>query len=445
MSPLSNFETKVPRPPDPRQQKPPSGNRRRRGKFSAKKRALLAALVILVLGCASFAPLSALWTVTQSERAEGPGEITSHNPDDLSPQLTHPDPGQDITVTPTIAELPPLQNVSTPTPFSLPELTSILEPASTPTRVTIDPSTSTPTPFPTVTDPPTSTPTSLPTATSPPVATLTPPPTATSQPEINHVIIISIDGLRPDALDLADTPTMDDLKAKGVYCPNAQTVKITYTLPSHASMLSGMLPEKHGILWGLPYIGWPGMNGPTLFNVAHDAGLKTAMVYGKEKLNYLVLPNSVDELYSADVHDPEIKDRAVEYIQAGLPNVLFIHFPDTDRVGHDYGWMSTNQFYAITFVDGLIGEIMAELEGGGYLDSTLLIITADHGGHNFKHGDDSPVDRTIPWLAVGPGVPPGVTLTRNINTYDTAATAAHALKLLIPEGWDGQPVLEIFQ
>jgi bisphosphoglycerate-independent phosphoglycerate mutase (AlkP superfamily) len=187
------------------------------------------------------------------------------------------------------------------------------------------------------------------------------------------------------------------------------------------------------------------MNGPTLFSVAHDAGLSTAMVAGKQKMNYLVLPNSVDKVFGADAHDPEIRDRAIEIIQAGLPNVLFIHFPDTDRVGHAYGWMSPNQFQSITFVDGLIGELLAVLENNGYLDSTLLIISADHGGHGLRHGDDSPEDRTIPWLAVGPGVPQGITLATLINTYDTAATALYALKLPIPEVWDGKPILEIFQ
>jgi len=106
--------------------------------------------------------------------------------------------------------------------------------------------------------------------------------------------------------------------------------------------------------------------------------------------------------------------------------------------------MSVNQLQAITFVDSMVGEIVAVLESGGYLNSTLLIVTADHGGHGTRHGDDSPEDRTIPWLAVGPGVRPGILLTQTINTYDTAATALYALKLSVPEGWDGKPVLEIF-
>jgi arylsulfatase A-like enzyme len=76
------------------------------------------------------------------------------------------------------------------------------------------------------------------------------------------VIIITIDGMRPDGLDLADTPTLDRLRAAGAYSPNAQTISLSETLPSHASMLSGMMAAKHGIQFGTPYIGWPGMNAP---------------------------------------------------------------------------------------------------------------------------------------------------------------------------------------
>ena len=335
-------------------------------------------------------------------------------------------------------------NASAPLPINpfadrllLPEAALTPPPTATATRVVVYVATSTKTPTPL--------PTETPTATSlPPTATIAIPTELPAQPKIKHVVIISIDGLRPDALDLTDTPTLDQLKSKGAYSPRAQTVSLSITLPSHASMLSGMTPDKHGILWGVPYIGWPGMNGPTLFNVAHDAGLSTAMVFGKEKLNYLVLPNSVDKLFGANVGDTEIKEHAVEFIEAGLPNILFVHFPDTDKVGHTFGWLSSNQLQSVTFVDGLIGELVAALENGGYLNSTLLIITADHGGHGQGHGDDSPEDRTIPWLAVGPGVPQGVILKSNINTYDTAATALYALDLPIPENWDGQPVLEIF-
>lgn len=266
----------------------------------------------------------------------------------------------------------------------------------------------------------------------------------TDQP-IQHVVIISVDGMRPDAMELADTPNLDKLLAKGAFTPNAQTVSNSITLVSHASMLSGVLPAKHGIDWGIPYIGWPGMSSPTLFNLAHNAGLSTGMVFGKDKLNYLVFDNSVDELFGVDAHDPEIRDEAIEIIEKGLPNALFIHLPDNDRVGHAYGWMSENQFYAIQYADGIIGEIVAALKTNGYIDNTLLIILADHGGHGFTHGDDTPEDRTIPWLAVGPGVAQGVRISGAVSIMDTAATTLYALDVPIPDYWDGKPVLEIFE
>ena len=273
-------------------------------------------------------------------------------------------------------------------------------------------------------------------------------PLASTMPltaEIRHVVIISIDGLRPDALAQADTPHLDSLIARGAYSPNALTISLSETLPAHASMLGGMVAEKHGILWGLPYIGWPGMNGPTLFSVAHDAGLSTAAIFAKEKLSYIALPGSVDRLFYQDSHDNQIKDKALEFIQAGLPNVLFIHLPDTDRVGHQYNWMSQHQLWAVTYADSMVGEIVAALASGGYLAQTLLIVTADHGGHGCTNGDDSTEDRTIPWLAVGPGVPAGLAITGQVDIYDTAATAAYALKLPLPPVWDGRPVAEIFQ
>ncbi|GAB4449382.1 MAG: hypothetical protein Kow0031_31830 [Anaerolineae bacterium] len=344
-----------------------------------------------------------------------------------------------------------LQQEPTPDSFLLPEPTVAGQPTPLPTPVTVIeptatlPPTATPAPVP----PPTETPAPLPTATPPPpaaevAAANLPPPTASARPNTEYVVIISIDGLRPDALFLAHTPTLDSLIERGAYSPNAQTLPLSVTLPSHASMLSGMTPAKHGIEWGLPYIGWPGMNGPTVFSVAHNAGLKTAMVFGKEKLSYIALPGSVDFLFGQDVHDPEVKDRAIEAIVTDMPHLLFVHFPDTDRVGHTYGWMSENQLQSIAYADGLIGEIVAALEQQGYLERALIIVTADHGGHGMGHGDDSPEDRTIPWLAAGPQVRPGVSLTGAINTYDTAATALYALNLPVPEVWDGRPVREAF-
>jgi predicted AlkP superfamily pyrophosphatase or phosphodiesterase len=263
--------------------------------------------------------------------------------------------------------------------------------------------------------------------------------------QIKHVVIISIDGLRPDAVEQANTPILDGLRAQGAYSPAAKTVLPSVTLVNHASMLGGMSPAKHGIYWNSDDPDLGKIKGPTLFSAAHEAGLSTAMVVGKPKLEHLVLPGSVDNYIYAGFTDRQIANEAITLIQTNMPALLFIHLPDVDSAGHAIGWMSLAQLLALNMTDSLIGEIVAALQEQGYLSQTLLIITSDHGGSGRRHGSDSPEDMTIPWLAVGPGVPAGVILQSEIVTYDTAATALYALRVPIPPEWDGRPVPDIFE
>jgi hypothetical protein len=414
-----------------------------RRKSILKKFALCAALATVVLACANFTALSLYGSVTpDASVVKNPVYPAALSPVFEAPAAVSVDQA---------SAAPPPAIISAMPGAEIPKISKIQQEmgadrgyAVIPARTIVD----NPAQF----VPPVPTPMATPSPTSLPAVAVIEPvvsapvPTATvaAQTGIQYVVIISVDGMRPDAIDAAVAPRMKALRARGAFSPHAQTVLNSITLISHASMTTGMTPEKHGLTWGMPYIGWPGINGPTLFSVAHAAGFSTAMAFGKHKLRYMILPNSVDKLFGEDTHDLEVKNEAVKMIEEGMPNVLFIHFPDTDRVGHAFGWMSDNQLFAVDYTDALIGEIVDTLEAGGYLPNTLLIITADHGGQGKGHGDDSPLDRTIPWLAVGPGVPEGVILNSPINTYDTAATALYALKLPIPENWDGKPVLEIF-
>jgi arylsulfatase A-like enzyme len=124
-------------------------------------------------------------------------------------------------------------------------------------------------------------------------------------------------------------------------------------------------------------------------------------------------------------------------------SVLFIHFATTDDMGHVYGWLSPEQLSVNYRADEAIGELLTALNTRGLRDETLLIVTADHGGHGTTHGSSLPEDMTIPWIVSGPGIQ-AEKLTTPIYTMDTAATAAYALGLPIPAEWDGIPVLEAF-
>jgi hypothetical protein len=287
---------------------------------------------------------------------------------------------------------------------------------------------------------PTETATPLPTATASPSPTGT--PAQTPVPQARRALILSIDGLRPDAISLAPMPHLLALMQSGAYSLAAQTVYPSVTLISHASMLTGMCPSKHGVYWNdyIPENGYA--QGTDIFDLAHAAGLKTYMYVTKKKLGQLTEPSSLDKFVFVNDRDSVLVDHLLDDFPQDF-GVLFIHFGITDGMGHSYGWLSPQQLSVIFRADEALGRLLDELEAHNLRSDTLIIVTADHGGHASTHGSDSPEDMTIPWVAVGPGIQPKA-LTSPIHTMDTAATAAFALGLEIPPEWDGVPVYEAF-
>lgn len=299
-------------------------------------------------------------------------------------------------------------------------------------------SAATPTQADTATRPPTST------ASVPATQTETPVPTSspTPPPFAKRVIILSIDGLRPDAIGLAPMPNLLALMQTSAYSMAAQTVYPSITLVSHASMLTGLCPSKHGVDWNdyLPERGYA--QGTDLFDVAHAAGLETDMYVGKKKLVQITEPGSLTNFVFINDRDTVIMERLIEEFPQNF-GVLFIHFAMADGMGHSYGWLSSQQFSVLFRADQALKQLLDELDARNLRSETLIIITADHGGHASTHGSNSPEDMTIPWIATGPGIQPKQ-LTSFIQTTDTAATAAFALGLSIPPEWDGVPVYEAF-
>jgi predicted AlkP superfamily pyrophosphatase or phosphodiesterase len=281
---------------------------------------------------------------------------------------------------------------------------------------------------------------------APPSEAPQPIPSATNTPTperaIKRVIILSIDGLRPDAIELAPMPNLLNLMKTSAYSLTAQTIRPSATLPAHTSMLTGLCPSKHGVDWN-DYIPQKGIaQGTDLFDLSHAAGLQNVMYVGKEKLQQVTDASNIDRFVFINDRDKVL----MQTLLADFPQdfgVLFIHFATTDDMGHEYGWLSPEQLSVVFRADEAIGSLLNELDARGLRDETLLIITADHGGHNMTHGTSRPEDMTIPWIASGPGIK-AVELTTSIQTMDTAATAAYALGLPIPPEWDGIPVLEAF-
>jgi predicted AlkP superfamily pyrophosphatase or phosphodiesterase len=243
-------------------------------------------------------------------------------------------------------------------------------------------------------------------------------------------------------ISLAPMPNLQALMQISSYSLTAQTVFPSITLVSHSSMLTGLCPSKHGVNWN-DYIPENGIaQGIDLFDIAHAAGLQTVMHVGKEKLQQITDPSSLDIFTYVNDRDTVVVDRLLSDFPEDF-GVMFVHFPLVDGMGHVFGWLSPQQVSVSVRADEALGQLLAGLDARGLRGETLIIVTADHGGHDTTHGYSLPEDMTIPWIASGPGIQLKQ-LTTQVHTMDTAATAAFALGLPIPPEWDGVPVYEAF-
>ncbi|MGH7636673.1 MAG: alkaline phosphatase family protein [Gemmatimonadaceae bacterium] len=270
----------------------------------------------------------------------------------------------------------------------------------------------------------------------------------------DHVIIISIDGLRPDAIDEFDARNLERLMREGAYSLTAQTILPSKTLPSHTSMLTGVDVDEHGIDWNSDQTDVHGhVDVPTIFTLAHAAGYRTAAFFSKTKFHHLEVPQSLDHVRSPEagglLRGRFMWTRTVgmveDYLESGVdaPNLMFVHIGEPDYAGHIFGWMSSIYGLAVREADHAVGEILDEANDRFGAGNYTLIVTADHGGHGREHGSADPRDTTIPWIVWGKGVQPGATLPA-IRTMDTAATAMWMLGIPTPSDWVGKPVASAF-
>ncbi len=266
---------------------------------------------------------------------------------------------------------------------------------------------------------------------------------STSTSTVQHVVAISFDGQRPDAVSLlgaAEAPNFHRLIAQGASTLNARTAPSrTVTMPNHTCMLTGrpVIGERgHGYtsnrFLGLSLHELKGSYIASVFGVVHDHGVKTGMVASKPKFRLFDVTwdarhgakdqtgpdHGRDKLDISWIHkldDRRTQARALETLKRHRPAFLFVHFAGADIAGHLYGWgveLGSAYLEATKRNDARLGALLDAIEGDAQLAGrTAVIVTADHGGYGPSHGNPNrPENYTIPFLVWGPGVQPGADL-----------------------------------
>jgi predicted AlkP superfamily pyrophosphatase or phosphodiesterase len=261
-------------------------------------------------------------------------------------------------------------------------------------------------------------------------------------------LIITIDGLRPDALSETHTPNLYSLITLSSYTLNAKTIQPSKTIPAHTSLITGLTPERHNTLFDTWNEAMGYIEVDTIFCIVENRGMKTAMFVGKDKLGYLVKPGCVDHFVSSGTSNTTIQDiesKFSKYFKKEKPQLTLLHFPEPDLTGHKDGWMTDEYFTALKNVDAAIGKVIETINATGAYNQTLIVITSDHGGKGKSHKGAYEENIKIPWMALGDRVKHNHKIKKQVLIYDTAPTVLSALGIELPKDLDGIPIKEIFE
>jgi predicted AlkP superfamily pyrophosphatase or phosphodiesterase len=238
--------------------------------------------------------------------------------------------------------------------------------------------------------------------------------------QVQHVVVITIDGFRPDFyLDSSwHTPNIHQLMEKGAHAKGVNSVFPSMTYPSHTAMVTGVWPAKHGIYYnnmfepngptGKMYWNDSSIKVPTLWKVAQQQNLKAASLFWPVSADAPVSYNipdigsmgeAVREKYSkpegfiADLKknvfdntnqieygkDHNVAAIAAYVIKKDQPNLMTIHFFSVDHYEHEEGRQGPKVAAAVADADSSVGIIVNALQEAGIWENTVLIVTGDHG------------------------------------------------------------------
>jgi arylsulfatase A-like enzyme len=238
-----------------------------------------------------------------------------------------------------------------------------------------------------------------------------------------HVILVSLDGLRPAFYLDPDSPArhLRALAARGAHARTVEPVFPTVTYPNHASIVTGVRPLRHGIasnnivdangVRGRWYEEAAALQASPLWDWVRAHGLKTAALawpatlgapidlllperdYYARRTPLSVLQQAVTPGFfeltgvepTADVFgdvtkwDDFLTRTAAALVRRARPNLLLLHLVQADHVQHHGGPDGAETRQAIVRLDAHLGTVLAAVDDAGIRDRTSVIVVGDHG------------------------------------------------------------------
>lgn len=240
-------------------------------------------------------------------------------------------------------------------------------------------------------------------------------PPAPPSPAPHKVLLISIDGLRADALDRGLSPHLSRLAAEGVRARWMSPSYPSLTFPNHYTIVTGLRPDHHGIVHNsmdddalgrftlnqrdaVGNAAWWG--GEPIWVGAEQAGIRTATWAwpGSEAAIQGIHPSQWQPFDQAVPPEARVDTMLGWLAETGpeAPRFLTLYFDQVDHAGHDHGPQSPEYAQAIAGVDAAIGHLLAGMARQHALDSTDVIVVSDHGMATVEPGHVIAVEDMVP-------------------------------------------------
>lgn len=252
-------------------------------------------------------------------------------------------------------------------------------------------------------------------------------------------LLILVDGMRPDAL--ANCKAAQKVMANSVYTLNAQTVMPSVTLNCHMSLFFSASPARHGTK-GNTYA-LPPKPILSLLDVFAIEKKDVATFYSWGQLRDLCHPASLNYsllikggTFGYDKANDRLTDAAIGYITENNTDLAFLYLGYPDEAGHAHGWMSEEYMQSLENSWENIARIIGALP-----KDYAVIITADHGGHDYTHGTELPEDMTIPLIFAG-AERELIGNLDDVSIMDIAPTVVALAGIAPNSDWEGKSLLK---
>jgi len=269
-----------------------------------------------------------------------------------------------------------------------------------------------------------------------------------------RVIVLGLDGMRPDGIENAYTPNLHRLIQEGTSTMNGRAVYPTSSGANWSSMVLGAGPDQHGIDRNdwllenrniLPVYEKPNGYFPSVFDVLKNKypDLRCSAV-----LDWYPVAHYFDSTIPDTIIDTDSTAEVIDNILAEVLEIdakfIFTQIDQMDYAGHSTGYGSEAYLKDAEELDKEIGRLIEGLKENELYEDTYILVISDHGGIGKGHGNKTMEEYEVPFIIRGPGVMQGKSTTEPVMPYDIAATVVSVFNCEIPPFWIGTNVESAF-